>query len=67
MKASIAVLPGDGIGPEVINESIKILEAVGNRFGHDFQIESGRVDSTCWKFNCCSGAERELSNVILEM
>ena len=43
MKASIAVLPGDGIGPEVINESIKILEAVGNRFGHDFQIESGRV------------------------
>ena len=43
MKASIAVLPGDGIGPEVINESIKILEAVGYRFGHDFQIESGRV------------------------
>ena len=43
MKASIAVLPGDGIGPEVISESIKVLEASGNRFNHDFEIESGRV------------------------
>ena len=43
MKISIAVLPGDGIGPEVITESIKVLEAIGNRFGHDFQIKSGRV------------------------
>ena len=43
MKASIAVLPGDGIGPEGINESIKVLEAIGNRFNHDFEIESGRV------------------------
>ena len=41
MKVSIAVLPGDGIGPEVINESIKVLEAIGNRFNHDFGIESG--------------------------
>ena len=43
MKASIAVLPGDGIRPEVISESIKVLEAIGNRFNHDFEIESGRV------------------------
>ena len=43
MKASIAVLPGDGIGPEVISESIKVLEAIGNRCNHDFGIESGRV------------------------
>jgi 3-isopropylmalate dehydrogenase len=26
----IAVLPGDGIGPEVVHESIKILEAIGS-------------------------------------
>ncbi|SVC75029.1 uncharacterized protein METZ01_LOCUS327883, partial [marine metagenome] len=43
MKKSVAVLPGDGVGPEVITESIKVLEAIGNRFGHDFQIKSGRV------------------------
>lgn len=30
---SIAVIPGDGTGPEVIRESIKVLEAVSGRFG----------------------------------
>ena len=43
MRRSIAVLPGDGIGPEVVNESIKVLEAVGNRFGHDFVLSNGRI------------------------
>lgn len=28
----IAVLPGDGIGPEVMNQAMKVLEAVRNRF-----------------------------------
>ena len=43
MRRSIAVLPGDGIGPEVVTESIKVLEAVGNRFGHDFLLSNGRI------------------------
>jgi len=43
MRRSIAVLPGDGIGPEVVTESIKVLEAVGNRFGHDFVLSNGRI------------------------
>jgi 3-isopropylmalate dehydrogenase len=34
----IAVLPGDGIGPEVCNEAIKVLEAVSERFGHHFEL-----------------------------
>jgi 3-isopropylmalate dehydrogenase len=36
MKLNIAVLAGDGIGPEVTNEAIKILKAVALRFSHDF-------------------------------
>jgi 3-isopropylmalate dehydrogenase len=36
MKATIAVLPGDGIGPEVVAEALKVLAAVGRRFGHEF-------------------------------
>jgi 3-isopropylmalate dehydrogenase len=36
MKKQIACLPGDGIGPEVIREGRKALEAVGKRFGHRF-------------------------------
>ncbi len=38
MKARIAVLPGDGIGPEVIAQGIRILRALGERFGHEFEL-----------------------------
>ena len=34
MKATIALLPGDGIGPEVCAEARKLLVAVATRFGH---------------------------------
>ena len=43
MELKIAVLPGDGIGPEVIAEAVGVLEAVGRRFGHAFDLETGRV------------------------
>jgi 3-isopropylmalate dehydrogenase len=43
MKASIALLPGDGIGPEVCAEAVRALEAVATAYGHRFQIESGLV------------------------
>ncbi len=36
MKYNIAVIPGDGIGPEVINEAIKVLDATGKKYGHEF-------------------------------
>jgi len=35
-KYRIALLPGDGIGPEVIAEGVKVLDVVGNKFGHEF-------------------------------
>jgi 3-isopropylmalate dehydrogenase len=41
MKAIIAVLPGDGIGPEVTGEAVQVLEAVGQRFGHQFEFGYG--------------------------
>ena len=43
MEFKIAALPGDGIGPEVIAEAVKVLEAVGRRFGHSFDLAHGRV------------------------
>jgi len=43
MDFSIAVLPGDGIGPEVTSEAMKVLEAVGRRFGHAIDATSGRI------------------------
>ncbi|HET7203881.1 MAG TPA: 3-isopropylmalate dehydrogenase [Steroidobacteraceae bacterium] len=36
MKARIAVLGGDGIGPEVTGEAVRVLQAVADRFGHEF-------------------------------
>jgi 3-isopropylmalate dehydrogenase len=36
MQATITLLPGDGIGPEVVAEGRKVLEAVAARFGHTF-------------------------------
>ena len=35
----IAVIPGDGIGPEIVGQALLVLEAVGRRFGHTFHTE----------------------------
>ncbi len=36
MKATISVIPGDGIGPEVTSQAVKVLSKIGRKFGHDF-------------------------------
>ena len=41
MQANIAVLPGDGIGREVIPQAVKVLEAVGHKYGHEFSFRPG--------------------------
>jgi 3-isopropylmalate dehydrogenase len=38
MRAKITVLGGDGIGPEVTAEAVRVLEAVAARFGHHFEF-----------------------------
>ena len=43
MEFLIAVLPGDGIGPDVTAEGVRVLEAVGSRFGHEFEIQRGSI------------------------
>ncbi len=37
-KANLVVLPGDGIGPEVVGEARKVLERIAARFGHQFSF-----------------------------
>ena len=36
MNYKIALIRGDGIGPEVVGEAVKVLEQVGKKFGHTF-------------------------------
>lgn len=39
MQCNLAVIKGDGIGPEVVTEAMKVLDTVGEKFGHTFDYE----------------------------
>jgi 3-isopropylmalate dehydrogenase len=43
MQAQIAVLGGDGIGPEVTGQAVRVLQAVAARFGHTFVFKNGLI------------------------
>ena len=40
MKARIAVIAGDGIGPDVVAEGVRVLERVARKFGHEFAMHA---------------------------
>ena len=37
MNYKIALIKGDGIGPEVVGEAVKVMDAIGEKFGHKFE------------------------------
>ena len=39
MKKKVAVLKGDGIGPEIVTEALKVLKKIGEKYGHEFETE----------------------------
>ncbi len=43
MNYKIGVLPGDGIGPEIIEQAIKVLDSVGKKFNHNFEYTEALV------------------------
>jgi 3-isopropylmalate dehydrogenase len=36
MNYKIALIRGDGIGPEIVNEAVKVMETIGEKYGHSF-------------------------------
>lgn len=46
MKLKIAVLPGDGIGPEISKVGVDVMQAVCHKFGHDVEFEYGLVGAS---------------------
>lgn len=46
MKLKIAVLSGDGVGPEVTEQAVKALDAVAEYFSHDFSFHEALVGAT---------------------
>ena len=43
MKAKLAVLAGDGIGPEIVSQTVRVLNRVAERRGHEFSYEEALV------------------------
>ena len=41
MNYKIALLKGDGIGPEIVDEAVKVLDKIGEKFGHKFEYTQG--------------------------
>ena len=39
MKLKIAILEGDGIGPEIMKQGVAVLDAIARKFGHEFEYE----------------------------
>jgi 3-isopropylmalate dehydrogenase len=43
MNLNIVTLPGDGVGPEIVTETVKVLQAVGEKFGHKLNAKEGLI------------------------
>jgi 3-isopropylmalate dehydrogenase len=43
MKKTIAVLPGDGVGPEVTEQAVTFLQKAAEKFGHEFTFKHGLI------------------------
>ena len=46
MDYKIAVLKGDGIGPEIVDQAIKVMKAIGQKFGHNFNFTEALTGAT---------------------
>lgn len=49
MKKTIAVLAGDGIGPEIMSEAIKVLLKIAECFGHEFILDNALIGGAAWE------------------
>ncbi len=43
MNFNIVVTPGDGVGPEIMDEAVKVLKAIGKKYGHQFNFDNRLV------------------------
>lgn len=48
MSKKILILPGDGIGPEIMKEAVKVLDVLGTDFGLDVELEHGLIGGAAY-------------------
>ena len=65
MKLNIAKLPGDGVGPEVVEQAVKAIDAVCRRFGHEVEYRFALVGA-CAIDACGSAFPEETLKVCLD-
>ena len=58
MNYKIAVVRGDGIGPEVVAETIKVLDKIGEKFGH--------TEHQCNSYHRRKPTDMEISEIIVK-
>jgi 3-isopropylmalate dehydrogenase len=46
MKLNIAILPGDGIGPEIMKQGVAVLDAIADKFNHEFHDQEALVGAS---------------------
>lgn len=46
MKLNIAILPGDGIGPEIMKQGVDVLNAIAEKFNHEFYYKEALVGAS---------------------
>src|SRR5215467_7043340 len=49
MRLRITSLPGDGIGPEVIQQAVRVLEEVARKFGHQLDLTEKEIGGSALK------------------
>ena len=68
MNYHIAVIPGDGIGPEIVTEAKKVLDKIGDIYGHQFQYEEldmggCSIDKYGEPLSCLAPSEAEWESI----
>lgn len=48
MVYKIAILPGDGVGPEIVNEGIKVLNSIEKKYGYEFEYERALIGGAAY-------------------
>ena len=43
MDFKIAVIKGDGVGPEIVDEGLKVLDKIAQKYNHKFECKIGRA------------------------
>ncbi len=63
MDKVITVIPGDGIGPEITSEAVKVLDAVSKKMGHNFEYKYADMGGAAYDKAMVNASEEEKADI----